>query len=187
MLVHVRAALVLLAAFSVICGVAYPLAITGLAQLVTPRAAAGSLLRVGDRIIGSELIAQSFTRDAYFWPRPSAAGTDGYDALASGGSNLGPLSTKLIERVRGDIARLGLSAPIPADAVTSSASGLDPHISPANARAQAARVARARGRAADEVGRLIDRFTESGELGILGERRVNVLKLNLELDGVVTR
>lgn len=187
MLVHLRPALVLLLTFFVVCGIAYPLLVTGVAQIAAPRQANGSLLRVGGSIVGSELVGQGFTRDGYFHSRPSAAGSDGYDALASGGSNLGPLSAKLVDRVRADVARLGLVAPLPADAVTASASGLDPHVSPANALAQVARIAQARGRSTEELRRLVDRFTESAELGILSERRVNVLKLNLALDGTAPR
>jgi K+-transporting ATPase ATPase C chain len=183
MLVHLRPAIVLIAILSLICGIAYPLLITGFAQLVAPGAATGSLARIEGKIVGSVLLGQNFAQDRYFWPRPSAAGADGYDPLSSGGSNLGPTSAKLIERVRADLTRFGATiVPVPADAVTASGSGLDPHISPANALAQAPRVARARNRPEPEIRAMIERIAEGREIGILGERRVNVLKLNLELD-----
>ncbi len=224
---------------TVLLGVVYPLAMTGISQILFPHQANGSLIKAGDKVIGSELIGQAFSKPEYFQPRPSAAG-NGYDATASGGSNLGPTSAKLIHGttkmddkknevvdfdginlrivhycVDNDIAyessvpldrfkdaNGGLDdvklikafnddkaplmftpkAPIPADAVTASASGLDPHISPASAQAQTARVAKARGISVDQANQVIARFTEGPDLGLLGEPRVNVLKLNLALD-----
>jgi K+-transporting ATPase ATPase C chain len=220
-------------------GVAYPLAMTGISQILFPSKANGSLIRSGDKVIGSELIGQNFSKPEYFHPRPSSAG-NGYDPTASGGSNLGPTSAKLVRGttklddkknevvdfdgislrlvhycVENEIpyessvpldrfkdANGGLDdvklikafnddkapllfkpkAPIPADAVTGSASGLDPHISPAFAQAQAARVAKARGISVDQANQLVARFTEGPDLGLLGEPRVNVLKLNLAMD-----
>jgi potassium-transporting ATPase KdpC subunit len=180
-------ALRLSAATLILTGVAYPLAMTGLAQILFPRAANGSLVP-GDRgaIVGSELIGQRFASPAYFQPRPSSAG-DGYDASASSGSNLGPTSRKLRERIQAEIARLrkeneNAPGPVPADLVTASASGLDPHVSPAAARWQAPRVARARGVAVEMVMDLIAARTEGRTFGLLGEPRVNVLLLNLDLD-----
>jgi K+-transporting ATPase ATPase C chain len=225
--------------FMIVLGIVYPLAITGISQAIFPKQANGSLIRVGNKIIGSEIIGQNFTKPEYFHPRPSSAGS-GYDGTASAGSNLGPTSTKLLRGTtklddkKNEIVDFdGLSlrivhycidngipyessvplnqfndasgnlddvklikafnngmAPlvftpkklIPADAVTGSASGLDPHISPANAQMQAARVARARNVSADQVNRLAAQFTEGPDLGLLGEPRVNVLELNLALD-----
>jgi len=170
-----------------LCGV-YPIVVWGLAQGIFPREANGSLVVRGGRTAGSSLLAQRFTGAKYFHPRPSAAGA-GYDAAGSGGSNLGPLSKKLIDdtaqRVRDYRAenRLAPDVPIPADAVSASASGLDPHISPENALLQAPRVARARGLSEEAVIGKIKARTEGRTLGILGEPRVNVLVLNLDLDG----
>lgn len=224
---------------TVLLGVVYPLAMTGISQLIFPKQANGSLITVGGKVIGSEIIGQNFTRPEYFHPRPSAAGS-GYDATASGGSNLGPTSAKLIhgttkmddkknevvdydginlrivhyclendipyessvpieqfKDAKGDLDDVKLikafnddKAPllftpkesIPADAVTASASGLDPHISPANAQVQASRVAKARGISVDQANQIVARFTEGPDLGLLGEPRVNVLKLNLAMD-----
>ncbi|MGH7837584.1 MAG: potassium-transporting ATPase subunit KdpC [Candidatus Binataceae bacterium] len=168
-------------------GVIYPLAITGVCQVVFPHQANGSLVTAGGAVIGSELIGQSFTKPAYFHPRPSAAGTDGYDATSSGGSNYGPTNRKLIDRVKASVEKFrkdnpDYQGPIPADLFTASASGLDPDISPDSALAQAPRVAKARGISTDQVKRLIAQLTEGPELGLLGEPRVNVLKLNLDLD-----
>jgi K+-transporting ATPase ATPase C chain len=224
---------------TVLLGVVYPLAMTGISQVIFPKQANGSLITVGGKVIGSEIIGQNFTKPEYFHSRPSAAGS-GYDASASAGANLGPTSAKLIrgttkmddktnevvdydgislrivhycveneipyessmplERFKGadgslddvklikafndDKAPLIFTpkVPIPADAVTASASGLDPHISPANAQAQVFRVAKARGISADQANQIIARFTEGPDLGLLGEPRVNVLKLNLAMD-----
>lgn len=181
---HLRPALVLLALFSLLLGVAYPMAITGAAQVLFPYQANGSLIERDGRVVGSALIGQPFARPDYFWPRPSAAG-QGYDASASSGSNLGPTSRVLIERTEGDIARLraaGVSGPIPADLATASGSGLDPHISPAAARAQVARVAAARSMPEAQVAVLVERHVEQPLFGILGEPVVNVVELNLALD-----
>ncbi|MBZ5635450.1 MAG: potassium-transporting ATPase subunit C [Acidobacteriia bacterium] len=224
---------------TVLLGVIYPLAMTGISQVIFPKQANGSLIKAGDKVIGSELIGQTFSKPEYFHGRPSSAG-GGYDATASSGSNLGPTSAKLIhgttkmddkknevvdfdgisvrivhycldndiayessvpldqfKDAKGDLDDVKLikafnddkkplvftpKASIPADAITASASGLDPHISPDSARAQIARVAKARGSQADQVNQLVAQFTEGPDLGLLGEARVNVLKLNLALD-----
>jgi K+-transporting ATPase ATPase C chain len=175
---------------TILLGVVYPLAITGICQVFFPHQANGSLITSGGKVIGSELIGQNFNRPEYFQPRPSAAGSDGYDPTSSGGSNYGPTNKKLIDRVQASIEKFrkenpDYQGPIPADLLTASASGLDPHISPASAYAQAPRVAKARGVPMDRVNQLAAQFTEGPELGILGEPRVNVLKLNLELDRTV--
>jgi K+-transporting ATPase ATPase C chain len=172
---------------ALLLGVAYPLLVTGLARLLFPRQAAGSLIRSNGKVVGSALIGQKFTRPEYFHGRPSGAGTDGYDALASGGPNLGPTNTKLVELVHQHVKQFRdenptFSGPVPADAVTDSGSGLDPEISPAAAAAQVDRVAAARHLSADAVGKLVALHTEGRQFGVLGEPRVNVLKLNLALD-----
>jgi K+-transporting ATPase ATPase C chain len=224
---------------TIVLGVGYPLAMTGISQVIFPKQSNGSLITAGDKVIGSELIGQSFSKPEYFHPRPSSAG-GGYDAGASSGSNLGPTSAKLVhgttkmddkknevvdfdginlrilhycldndlpyessvpldqfKDAKGDLDDVKLikafnddkaplmfkpKAPIPADAVTASASGLDPHISPDSARVQAARVAKARGIQVDQANQLVAQFTEGPDLGLLGEPRINVLKLNLALD-----
>ncbi len=224
---------------TIVLGIVYPLAMTGISQLIFPKQANGSLISRNGKVIGSELIGQNFTKAEYFHPRPSSAG-GGYDATASSGSNLGPTSAKLVrgtiktddkkneivdydgvslrivhfcidngipyessipldrfKNASGDLDDVKLiqafnddkaplvftpKSPIPADAVTASSSGLDPHISPASAQSQAARVAKARGISLDQANQLIARFTEGPDLGLLGEPRVNVLKLNLALD-----
>ena len=182
MLDQLRASLVLIGAMTVLTGVLYPLAVTALAQWWWPDAAHGSLITRAGVTIGSSLIGQSFAKPEYFHPRPSAAGA-GYDAGASSGSNLGPTSKLLIDAVREriDAADEGAGS-IPADLVTASGSGLDPHISPAAADWQVARVARARDMPEDAVRGLIAKHTEERSLGFLGEQRVNVLELNLALD-----
>ena len=172
---------------TILVGIVYPLAMTGLCQLFFPYRANGSLITDRGRPIGSELIGQRFTRAEYFQGRPSAAGNDGYDASNSNAFNYGPTSRKLYDRVKAASDNFrkenpGYEGPLPADLVTASASGLDPHISPASALAQAARVAAARGVSKDVVEKLIKNFAEGPDLGILGEPRVNVLRLNLALD-----
>ena len=171
--------------FTFALGVIYPLAVWGVSQVVFPYQANGSLIKnAKGEIIGSELIGQNFTDEKYFHSRPSAAG-NGYDAGASGGSNLGPTSQKLIDRVKTNAENLQKENPIqqiPADLVTTSASGLDPHISPAGAEFQIPRIAKARNISEADLQKLVAKFTEGRDLGILGEPRVNVLKLNLELD-----
>jgi len=173
--------------FTVLLGIVYPLTITGICQVFFPHQANGSLVESGGKVIGSELIGQNFTKPEYFQPRPSAAGNDGYDATASGGSNYGPTNQKLADRVKASVDKFrkdnpDYHGPIPADLVTASASGLDPHLSPDSALAQVPRVAQARGVSIDEVGKLVAQFTEPPDLGILGDPRVNVFKLNLALD-----
>jgi len=173
--------------FTLALGVVYPLAMTGISQVLFSHQANGSLIESGGKVIGSELIGQNFTRPEYFHPRPSAAGDKGYDGTASNGSQYGPTNKKLIDRVQASIDQFrkenpDYRGPIPADLVTASASGLDPDISPDSAVAQAARVAKARGVARESVNALIAGFTAAPALGFLGEPRVNVLKLNLALD-----
>lgn len=172
---------------TIVLGVLYPLAITGISQIMFPHQANGSLVTVNGKVVGSELIGQNFSKPEYFQPRPSAAGTDGYDPTASGGSNYGPTNQKLVDRVKASIDKFrkdnpDYNGPLPSDLVTASASGLDPHISPDSASAQAARVAKARGVSTDQVSQLIAQVTEGPDLGLLGEPRVNVLKLNMALD-----
>ena len=181
-----RPAIALLLLFTLITGLAYPLAITGVAQLAFPHQANGSLIRDGNRIVGSELIGQGFASPRYFHPRPSAAGK-GYDASASSGSNLGPTSKALADNIRQGIAQArtdGVAGPVPADMVTASGSGLDPDISPANALDQVHHVAVARGISEEQVHQLVERSTLPGTLGILGEPHVNVLLLNRQLDRI---
>lgn len=186
---QLKPAIVLLALLTLITGVLYPLTVTALAQVAFPQQANGSLILQDDQPVGSRLIGQPFDDPAYFWGRPSATTPFPYNAAASSGSNLGPTSTTLMEKVQ---ARLGAlhaadpdnNTPVPVDLVTASASGLDPHISVAAARYQAARVARARGLDLADVNRLIDEQTADRTFGLLGEPRVNVLLLNLALDGL---
>jgi potassium-transporting ATPase KdpC subunit len=172
---------------TIVTGLIYPGVITSLCQVLFPHQANGSLLTVNSKLVGSELIGQNFHKPEYFHPRPSAAGNDGYDAAASSGSNLGPTSQKLFDRVKASADDYRKENPafhgaVPADALTASASGLDPEISLANATAQADRVAQARGKDVAEVQKLIDSLASHRDLGLLGEARVNVLKLNLALD-----
>jgi K+-transporting ATPase ATPase C chain len=178
----VRVTLVL----TVLTGMVYPALVTGIAEAIFPRQAGGSLIEVGGKTAGSELIGQKFVKPEYFHERPSAAG-DGYDAANSGASNFGPTNQKLVDRIKGDMEKFrkenpDFSGPIPADLLTTSASGLDPHISPASAAAQVARVAKVRRAAPAHIQELVARLTEKRQLGFLGEPRVNVLKLNRALD-----
>jgi K+-transporting ATPase ATPase C chain len=186
-------AFALLLVMTVITGAAYPALVTAVAQVAFPHQANGSMIIVNGQAVGSSLIGQCFTEDKYFWGRPSAAGatTDnpcGYDANSSAGSNLGPTSQALLDRINAQVAdwqsKFG-NAPIPVDLVTTSASGLDPDISPAGAEYQVARVAAARGMTEDAVRATVARHTEQPLLGFLGEPRVHVLELNLDLDGLL--
>lgn len=184
-----RPALTLFVALSIITGLAYPLAVTGIAQLVFPGAANGSLIMHDGRAVGSELIGQSFSDPKHFWGRPSATSPMPYNAVNSAGSNLGPSHPALAGAVEGRIEALraadaGNSAPVPVDLVTASASGLDPHISRAAADHQVARVARVRGLPIDRVRALVDAHTEQPLLGFIGQPRVHVLRLNLALDAL---
>jgi potassium-transporting ATPase KdpC subunit len=172
---------------TILTGLLYPGLVTGICQMIFPNQANGSLIVKNGHVIGSVLIGQSFTRREYFQPRPSAAGNDGYDPTASGGSNLGPTSQKLADRVKSSIAQFrkdnpDFTGPIPADLVTASGSGLDPQLSPASISAQAPRVAVARGISINQIQQLASEFTEGRELGFLGEPRVNVMRLNIALD-----
>lgn len=177
---------------TILTGLLYPAVVTGVAQLLFPAKAHGSLVSADGKIVGSTLIGQNFSKPEYFHPRPSAAGAKGYDAGASSGSNYGPTNPKLIDRVKASVEQFraenpDYSGPIPADAVTASASGLDPHISPANAEIQVARVAKARGVDPTAVKALVARRTEQPWLGFIGEPRVNVLQLNMALDAQLAR
>lgn len=201
MLQQLRVAVVMLLGFTVVTGVLYPLAITGIAWVMMQDEALGSLVRKDGKVIGSSLVGQSFASDRYFHPRPSAtSGADPadasktidapYNAAASTGSNLGPITRKLIDRVQGSVDELrkgGVDGPIPVDAVTTSASGLDPDISPQNALMQVARVAKARSLPEARVRTLVNATVEERALGVLGEPRVNVLRLNLALDSLASQ
>jgi potassium-transporting ATPase KdpC subunit len=184
---QLKPALMTFLILTVLTGLVYPLTVTGLAQLLFPHQANGSLIVRDGKIIGSELIGQYFDEPKYFWGRPSATSPFPYNAASSAGSNLGPTNPALAEAVKARIAALkaadpGNESPIPVDLVTASGSGLDPHISPASAAYQMSRVARARGLREDVVRQLVMQHTEGRQLGFLGERRVNVLLLNLALD-----
>jgi K+-transporting ATPase ATPase C chain len=184
----IRPALVLFALLSALTGLIYPMAVTGAAKAVFPSQAAGSLIVQGGNTVGSKLIGQNFSDPKHFWGRPSATAPQPYNASASGGSNQGPLNPALAEAVKGRVEALraadpGNTAPVPVDLVTASASGLDPDISPAAAHYQAARVARVRGVPVEQVNALIAGNTQAPLWGLLGESRVNVLALNLALDG----
>ncbi len=188
MLAHCRAAIVSLIALSVVTGLAYPAIVTAIAQVMFPHQANGSLVVRNGKVVGSQLVGQPFDDPEYFWGRPSATSPFGYNAGASSGSNQGPTNPAFIEAVRGRVCALraadpGTTAPVPVDLVTASGSGLDPHISPAAALYQVARVAKARKLDEAAVRGLVDRHTEGRQLGFLGEPRVNVLALNLALDG----
>ena len=184
---HLRPALLMLFVFSVVTGIAYPLVVTGLANVLFRNQAQGSVITRGGRAVGSRLIGQSFEDPRYFWGRLSATGPSPYNAAVSSGSNLGPLNPALIDAVAARVAALkaadpGAAPPVPVDLVTASGSGLDPHISSAAAAYQVERVARARGLPADAVRALVTRHTQGRQLGFLGEPVVNVLELNLALD-----
>ena len=184
---ELRPALVSFLLLTVITGVIYPLLVTGVGQVAFSDAANGSLIRSGDKVIGSQLIGQPFTDPKYFFSRPSATAPQPYNGAASSGSNLGPTNPALIKAINERVAALraldpGNQAPVPVDLVTASASGLDPHISPAAAEYQVQRVARLRNRPESEIRELVKRATEGRTFGILGEPRVNVLELNLALD-----
>ena len=183
----IRPAISLFVLLSVITGIAYPVAVTGISQVLFPGAAAGSLVVKDGKPVGSELIGQNFADPKYFWGRPSATSPQPNNGLASGGSNLGPLNPALVDAVKGRIDALKAADPdnkltIPADLVTASGSGLDPHISPAAAAYQMERIARVRHLKGETVAALVARNTEERQLGVFGEPRINVLKLNLELD-----
>ena len=187
MLQQLAPALRMTVLLTILTGLIYPVAVTGVSQLLFKNTANGSLIVQNGQVIGSSLLGQNFTKPEYFHPRPSAAGNDGYDPTASTGSNLGPTSQKLYDRVKASADQFRKENPeytgaIPADALTASGSGLDPDISPANAYAQIARVAKARGASVSTIEGLVASNTQGRDLGFLGEPRVNVLKLNLELD-----
>jgi K+-transporting ATPase ATPase C chain len=186
MLAQARAAIVSTLFFTLLLGVAYPLVVTGIGQVAFPAQANGSLIRdTTGQVIGSKLLAQNFAKPEYLHPRPSAAGSDGYDASGSSGSNLGPLNPALAERIKKAADGLraeSTGAAIPADALTTSASGLDPDVSPANAHRQAARIAAARGVSVVEVQRVISGHATAPALGVFGQPTVNVLETNLALD-----
>jgi K+-transporting ATPase ATPase C chain len=190
MFTELKPAILITVVFTLLTGILYPLAVTGVAQLAFPHQANGSLVPANGKDVGSSLIAQNFTKPEYFHPRPSAAGDKGYDPTSSGASNLGPTNPALADRLKKDVAAFrkdnpDYTGPIPADALMTSGSGLDPDISPANAIAQTARVANARHTSTDRIARLVDANTKGRQFGFLGEPRVNVLELNLALDAAV--
>jgi K+-transporting ATPase ATPase C chain len=188
MLKELKPAFLMMVVMTVLTGLLYPAIVTGIAQVAFRDQANGSLITVNGQVVGSRLIGQNFSKDEYFHPRPSAAGEKGYDPTATGGSNLGPTSEKLLTAIKARVADyrkendLPLETLIPADAVTASASGIDPHISPRNAELQAARVAKARGVSVEQIQPVVNEHTEGRTWGVLGEPRVNVLELNLALD-----
>jgi potassium-transporting ATPase KdpC subunit len=186
---QIRPALTMLLIMTVLTGLVYPLSVTGLAQLFLPEQANGSLIVHNGKVIGSKLVGQYFDKPEYFWSRPSATSPFPYNAAASGGSNLGPTNPALLDAVKVRVAALqaidpGNESPIPVDLVTASGSGLDPHISPAAAQYQVKRVARTRGLDESTVQTLVTQHTEERQFGLLGERRINVLQLNLSLDAL---
>ncbi|MBZ5687018.1 MAG: potassium-transporting ATPase subunit KdpC [Acidobacteriia bacterium] len=177
-------AILMTVATTILLGIIYPLVVTGLAQLIFPRQANGQLIQKDGKVIGSSIIAQGFSKPGYFHPRPSFGG-NGYDPTNTNGSQLGPTNQKLIDRVKGDVANAQAenpSSPVPIDLVTGSGSGLDPHITPASAEFQLPRVAKERGTTVEQLRALVQKHTEGRQLGFLGEARVNVLELNLDLD-----
>jgi K+-transporting ATPase ATPase C chain len=187
---EIKPAILMTVVLTVLTGLVYPLVVTGLSGVLMPYQANGSLVVRGDAVLGSDLIAQSFAGDGYFHPRPSAAGDKGYDPTASGGTNLGPIDQRLVDRVRDAASQLhgeNPARPVPVDLVTTSGSGLDPHVTPASAEFQVPRIAKARGLTEDAVREVVQRTTEGRQLGFLGEPRMNVLRANLALDALAAR
>jgi len=184
---ELKPAILITILFTLLTGILYPLAVTGVAQLAFPHQANGSLVPASGKKVGSSLIAQNFTKPEYFHPRPSAAGDKGYDPTSSGAANLGPTNPALADRLKKDVAAFrkdnpDFTGPIPADAITTSGSGLDPDISPANAMAQLPRVAKARNTSPDRIAGIVTAHTQGRQFGFLGDPRVNVLELNLAVD-----